>query len=66
MVAAALVVAIDHRKAIRDLNIGLKRVLLRWNSYSKLAQVLVVAERTGSRRICSDIANVKAQVKMTL
>jgi len=66
MVAAALVVAIDHRKAIRDLNIGLKRVLLRWKSYSKLAEVLVVAERTGSRRICSDIASVKAQAKMTL
>jgi hypothetical protein len=56
MVCAAIVVAIDHRRAIRDLNIGFKRVLLRWKSYSKLAEVLVVAERTESRRICSDIA----------
>lgn len=49
MVAAAVVVAIDHRKAIRDLNIGLKTVLARWKSYSKLAEVLIVADRTGSR-----------------
>ena len=66
MVAAAIVVAIDHRKAIRDLNIGLKKVLLRWKSYSTLAEVLVVAERTESRRICSDSASVRMQTKMTL
>jgi hypothetical protein len=66
MVCAAIVVAIDHRKAIRDLNIGFKRVLLRWKSYSKLAEVLVVAERIGSRRICSDIASVKTPGKMTV
>jgi hypothetical protein len=66
MVSAAIVVAIDHRKAIRDLNIGFKRVLLRCKSYSKLAEVLVVAERTGSRRICSDIASVKTPGKMTV
>jgi len=65
MVSAALVVAIDHRKALRDLDIGLKSVLLRWKSYSKLAEVLVVAERTGSRRICSDIAGMKVPNKMT-
>jgi len=61
MVSAAIVVAIDHRKALRDLNIGLKRVILRWKSYSRLAEVLVVAERTESRRICSDIVTGKAE-----
>jgi hypothetical protein len=59
MVSAAIVVAIDHRKALRDLDIGLKTVLIRWQSYSKLAEVLVVAERNESRRICSDIATVE-------
>jgi len=66
MVAAAIVVAIDHRKAIRDLNIGLKTVLLRWKSYSKLAEVLVVAERTGSQPARSDIARVEISNGMTL
>jgi hypothetical protein len=66
MVSAAIVVAIDHRKAIRDLDIGLKKVLFRWKSYSKLAEVLVVAERTGSRRICSDIASTKVPNKIML
>jgi hypothetical protein len=66
MVSAAIVVAIDHRKAIRDLDIGLKKVLFRWKSYSKLAEVLVVAERTGSRRICSDIASTKVRNKIML
>ncbi len=66
MVSAAIVVAIDHRKAIRDLDIGLKKVLFRWKSYSKLAEVLVVAERTGSRRICSDIASMKVPNKIML
>ena len=51
MVAAAVVVAIDHRKAIRDLDIGLKGVCSRWKSYSKLAEVLVVAERNESDRL---------------
>ena len=41
MACAAIVVAIDHRRAVRDLNIGLKTVLLRWRSYSDLAEVLV-------------------------
>ena len=45
MGAAAIVVAIDHRKAIRDMNIGLKTVLCRWQSYSFLAESLVVADR---------------------
>jgi hypothetical protein len=44
MASAAVVVAIDHRKAIKDLDIGLKTVLQRWKSYSNLAEVLVVAE----------------------
>lgn len=56
MFCAAIVVAIDHRGAIRDLNIGLRSVLSRWISYSKLAEVLVVAERNQSRRIYSDTA----------
>jgi hypothetical protein len=66
MVCAAIVVAIDHRKAIRDLDIGLKKVLSRWKSYSKLAEVLVVAERRGSRRIYSDIASAKMPNTMPL
>ena len=44
MSCAAIVVAIDHRRAIRDLDIGLKTVLVRWRSYSGLAEVLVVSE----------------------
>ncbi len=44
MASAALVVAIDHRAAILDLNIGLKPVLARWRSYSQLAEALVVAD----------------------
>lgn len=44
MGCAAIVVAIDHRKAIRDLNIGLKRVLVRWKAYSDLAEALVVTD----------------------
>jgi hypothetical protein len=59
MVSAAIVVAIDHRKAIHDLNIGIGTVLRRWKSYSKLAEVLVVAERKTSKRPCSDIAGME-------
>ena len=44
MTCAAVVVAIDHRRAIRDLGIGLKPVLLRWYSYSRLAESLVVSD----------------------
>lgn len=44
MFSAAIVVAIDHRHAIRDLNIGTSKVLQRWKSYSALAEALVVAD----------------------
>lgn len=44
MLSAAVVVAIDHRSAIRDLDIGLGKVLERWMSYSNLAEVLVVSD----------------------
>jgi hypothetical protein len=44
MGCAAIVVALDHRKAIRDLDIGLSTVLVRWRSYSDLAKALVVSE----------------------
>ena len=43
MFSAAIVVAIDHRRAIRDLNIGLRKVVERWSSYSHLAEALVVS-----------------------
>jgi len=46
MLSAAVVVAIDHRRAIMELDIGLKAVLLRWRSYSDLAEVLVVSDST--------------------
>ena len=44
MASAAIVVAIDHRHAIRDLDIGVRKVLQRWKSYSALAEALVVAD----------------------
>ena len=44
MASAAIVVAIDHRAAIKDLDIGLDKVLQRWKSYSGLAEALVVAD----------------------
>lgn len=42
MACAAIVVAIDHRKAIKELGIGLAAVLARWKSYSRLAETLIV------------------------
>ena len=45
MSSAVVVVAIDHRRAIRDLNIGFKAVVSRWKSYSLLAETLVIADR---------------------
>jgi hypothetical protein len=44
MAAAAVVVAIDHRRAIVDLGIGVRTVLTRWKSYSELAEALVVSD----------------------
>jgi hypothetical protein len=66
MFSAVIVVTIDHRNAIRDLDIGLKTVLLRWRSYSDLAEVLVVSERNRSTRIYSDTANAEATSKIGL
>ena len=43
MLSAPIVVAIDHRRAVRDLGIGMKQVLGRWKSYSKLAERLVLS-----------------------
>ena len=44
MFCAAVVVAFDHRKALRDLNIGLSRVLARWRCYAGLAENLVISD----------------------
>ena len=48
MFSAAIVVAIDHRKSIRDLDIGIGTVLQRWKSYSGLAEALVVSDASSS------------------
>lgn len=45
MACAAVVVAVDHRHAIRDLGIGLRPVLKRWHSYAMLAEKLIVSDR---------------------
>jgi hypothetical protein len=45
MAAAAVVVLIDHRKTIRDLDLKTSTVLRRWSSYSRLAERLVVNSR---------------------
>ena len=42
--AAALVVAFDHRHAIRDLEIGFSTVFERWSNFAKLAEALVVSD----------------------
>jgi len=42
MVAAGIVVLIDHRKAIQDLDLDAATVLRRWNSYRRLAERLVL------------------------
>ncbi|HNP65257.1 MAG TPA: hypothetical protein PKH39_15075, partial [Woeseiaceae bacterium] len=44
MASAALVVAIDHRKAIVDLGIGLKPIIERWRAFSRLSETLVVSD----------------------
>ncbi len=41
MFAACIVVAVDHRRALRDLDITAKTVIQRWNSYSNFAERLV-------------------------
>jgi len=41
MFAACIVVAIDHRRALRDLGLTAKTVIRRWNAYSRFAEKLV-------------------------
>jgi len=48
MAAAAIVVLIDHRQALRDLNLKTSTVLRRWLSYSRLAERLVINTRSTS------------------
>jgi len=55
MVAAAIVVLIDHRQALRDLNLSTSTVLRRWISYSRLAEQLVVNTRITSDRVPKNI-----------
>jgi hypothetical protein len=46
MIAAAIAVLIDHRSAIRDLNIDIGTVWGRWMTYSRLAERLVTESAT--------------------
>lgn len=43
MAAASIVVLIDHRAALRDLNLDTGTVMRRWFAYSRLAERLVVS-----------------------
>lgn len=45
MVLAAIVVLIDHRSAVRDLNLDVGTVWRRWMVYSRLAERLVVDDK---------------------
>lgn len=42
--AASYVVALDHRHAIRDLEIASEAVLSRWKNFARLAEILVVSD----------------------
>lgn len=44
MFAASLAVIIDHRRAIQDMNIGLRKIIARWKNYRELAEALVVTD----------------------
>ncbi len=44
MFAAAIVVMIDHRRTIRDLDLGFKRTWQRWMAFSQMAERLVTGE----------------------
>lgn len=44
MACAAVVVAIDHRHAIRDLRIGIRPIIKRWQCYALLAEKLIVSK----------------------
>ena len=48
MLAAALVVMIDHHRALKDLGISLGTVWRRWMTYSRMAERLVTERRRGS------------------
>lgn len=48
MLAAALVVLIDHRGALRDLHLRNATVLRRWRTYARLAERLVTNSRSAS------------------
>jgi hypothetical protein len=65
MFSAAIVVAIDHRKAIRDLDIGVRKVLQRWQSYSGLAESLVTADASefGAKTSVTDAGAVGKRVE---
>jgi hypothetical protein len=49
MAAAAVVVLIDHRRALRELDLTTSTVLQRWSSYSSLAEQLVITSRRDSQ-----------------
>jgi hypothetical protein len=46
MIAAAIAVLVDHRSAIRDLNIDIDAVWGRWMTYSRLAERLATESVT--------------------
>ena len=50
MVAAAIVVMIDHRQTIRDLNLGFRCTWQRWMAFSQMAERLV----TGAPVTCTE------------
>jgi hypothetical protein len=52
MLAAAVVVMIDHRKALRDLDLSVGTVWRRWMSYSHLAERLVVDQEDIKQAEC--------------
>ena len=47
MLAAAVVVMIDHRQALRDLELSPSTVWRRWMAYSRVAERLVAENRNG-------------------
>jgi hypothetical protein len=55
MAAAAIVVLIDHRQALRDLDLKTSAVLRRWISYSRLAERLVVNASITSDQVPENI-----------
>lgn len=48
MLAAAVVVLIDHRATLRDLDLPARTVWRRWMTYGRLAERLVVARDGGA------------------